>query len=408
MRRSVVAGSVFAGLLALSLGCIDADSEPVATGSTEQPILGGTAIARGQFPTVVAVVVGQGSLCTGTMVAPDLIVTAAHCVSPDVLGFASQESVTQQTNVVFDATDIYNGGGKLVRAAETIAHPDFTRPGQPDIGLVRLAERVTDRTPTPINLDPNAAPIGVEVTIVGYGLNELGNAGEGFFIKGQQSTSCAEYGVSDGMFLCFDQQAGLGKCSGDSGGPSFGKVGDVDALVGITSFGDQNCEYFGADFRVDAARPFLEQHAPELFCIADAICDETCGTGGKAADPDCAPACVTDTDCGDDSVCNAKEGVCEPAPFTPGGIGAQCGNGMPECASGLCATGSEGSFCTSICTTDAECPDGFECADAGNGTGACWVKSSGGGCQTGSGSSAPFGMIVLLGAVAFLARRRRA
>lgn len=405
MRRRVFAATtLLSTVLLASMGC--SPQEPVDTGSTEQSILGGNPVFSGQFPTVVAVVVGGGGLCTGTLVAPDIVITAAHCVSPTVSGLGSQEAVTANTQVVFDGTDIFKGGGTVVGARETIAHPAFTRPGQPDIGIIRLDQKM-DREFTPINLDPSAAPVGISVTIVGYGINDSGQSGTGFFLEGNTSVGCAQYGVDDKLFLCFNQEAGNGKCNGDSGGPSFGAVGGTNALVGITSFGDQNCEFFGADFRVDAARPFLEENAPELFCAADNLCDETCGKNGKAADPDCAPACIVDADCGDDSVCNAAEGgICEPAPFTPGGIGAECGEGMAECASGLCATGSDGSFCTANCTSNDECPDGFECTQVEGGGGACWAVEDSG-CQTSAGSARLSGMLLLLAMFGLIRRRRR-
>jgi len=386
----------------LALGCADANhDDPV--GSATQTILNGDAIAVGQFPTVVAVVVGQGGLCTGTLVAPDVVVTAAHCLSPAVLGYSNQAEVTQLTQVVFDSTNVFSGQGRAIRAVETLPIPTFTRPGQPDVGIVRLAESVTDRTPTPVNTDPSVIAVGTEVTMVGYGLTEDGQSGAGFFLKGRESTACSSYGVSDQMFMCFSQTAGLGKCSGDSGGPSFGMVDGVETLIGITSFGDQNCEFFGADFRVDAGRAFLEANVPEIFCIDDGLCDAACGQGGRAADPDCAPACIVDNDCEGDNYCTA-DGACEPSPFSPGGLGAECGEGLPACVNGQCASGGDGSLCTTTCASSDECPDGFKCNQVSGGGGACWPKDDGG-CRAGS-SPTPFGAgaLFLLG---FLALRRR-
>jgi trypsin len=283
-------GTMAFGAIAAAAGC-DGD---LGTAATEAEILGGTVATTGQYPTVVAIVVagGQRGLCTGTLVAPDLVLTAAHCVSPATLGYDSQEELTAETQVIVGRLDLRRSGGRIIDAEKTIPLPTFAGPSDADIGLIRLPGRITDITPSPINLDPAAAPIGVEVAMVGYGLTsseDQSSAGTEMVLARKPSISCASQqgsGASDATFLCFSQTDGTGKCSGDSGGPSFADIGGRPTVVGVTSYGDQFCEYFGADMRVDAAQAFLQEHAPELICIDDGTCNEDC-EGGVTADPDC-------------------------------------------------------------------------------------------------------------------------
>src|SRR5262245_21923902 len=96
------------GVLALSfIGC---QNNPPVINRARQPILGGTQITVGEFPSVVAIFFGNfSSLCTGELIAPDKVLTAAHCV--DVKLAQSEGSTVQSLSdvaagavVAFDLT----------------------------------------------------------------------------------------------------------------------------------------------------------------------------------------------------------------------------------------------------------------------------------------------------------------
>ncbi|HTM22006.1 MAG TPA: trypsin-like serine protease [Kofleriaceae bacterium] len=372
-----------------------------SVGTDQATILGGTAASVGQYPTVVAVV--NNGLCSGTLIDKDWVLTAAHCVDPQVVGFSSQEQVTANTAVLLDTVNVFANSGRQIRAADTIPNPGFSinALGDDDIALVKLSSSVTDRDPTPINRIAGDAPPGILVDQVGFGMTDTSDqnsAGQLYALLDKASRSCSQFEGSNANLLCYGQTDGTGKCEGDSGGPSFITVDGVERVAGVTSFGDQNCTQFGADTRVDAETAFLFEHVPALQCQADGICNQTC-TGTLPVDPDC-PVCDSDDDCGTDMVC--QSGQCTPAPFTPGGLGSECATST-DCDSGLCAVQGEDSQCTDTCTPGGnECPDGFDCLDAG----VCWGAQGGGGCRTTRGHGAPV-MITALGLLLVLARRRR-
>jgi snapalysin len=353
MRRPPRA-SVSACLAAAALAGAAA---PAPASADPAPIVGGTAVVVGDYPEVVALTVGTG-ICTGTLIDPSWVVTAAHCLTPSAVGLASQEAVTRSIRVHLGTVNLDLSQGDVRAASFTIPKPGFSLDslGHDDIGLVKLAQPVTDVAPAPVNFDRARAPIGTVVTMVGFGATATGGAGTigiEYALADRASTSCAPYGVSDGDLLCFSQTDGLGKCRGDSGGPSFAQLDGRRALVGVTSFGDPDCIKLSADTRTDVERPFLASNL-----------------AGCAGDEDCP-----------DGIC--FDGRCIAPPFSPAGIGTTCTTSA-QCDSGICGEGPDGKRCIEICTLGgAACPDGFGCLRQAGASGSCWPDDAGGCCDAG-------------------------
>lgn len=351
------------------------------------PIIGGTSTKVDQYPSVVALVVAS-NLCTGTLISSKWILTAAHCVDPAVLGLASQDEVTQNLRIHFHTVDVLSDPGVVVLARASFKDPDFQKSklGSHDMGLIELEDEVLDIVPSPINLDAKSAPAGVKVTTVGYGAQSGGagaDVGVELELVDRASVSCPSLGIgSDANLLCFSSANNMGTCQGDSGGPSFATIDGKLTVVGVTSFGDEDCAKFGASTRVDIEQPFLVTYVPELI------------------------GCLEDDDCPRDRACFHHN--CIAAPFSTGGIGAVCET-ADACESAVCAESSQdGKRCSITCSVSADdsCPSGFECLKAQGDVGACWPSDSAGCCDSG-GRSGPAAIAIGLLTLVVARRRRR-
>lgn len=211
-----------------------------------QPIVGGEPTASGEFDGVVAIQAGTG-LCTGTVVAPRLILTAAHCIA----------DLPENERVIVHFGPTIDDGH--VDAESWAAHPQFCRECKEDIfdyAYVTLGSDfvVPDGYTVPI-IDQDewdqAMNPGKEVLLVGYG--DDGDASSfqgGIGVKREVATTVVR--ISKGGLEFYAGGHQMDSCAGDSGGPAFVRVGGgALRLAGITSRGSNPCGdggYYGAPY----------------------------------------------------------------------------------------------------------------------------------------------------------------
>lgn len=181
--------------------------------------------------------------CTGTVVAPRVVLTAAHCLSD----LKSPEGI--QFFLGADANHVDQG--RTIDVTELHVHPDYGSTDNADIAVAILGEdagvdAVAVNTQT---LGEDA--IGRNITLVGYG----------FVIQDQEGGEKRKVeipisGVSD--FFIDYETPGKNTCQGDSGGPAM--VWDPDGtayVLGVTSYGDAECAVDGHNTRSDVFADFV-------------------------------------------------------------------------------------------------------------------------------------------------------
>jgi len=226
-------------------------------------IVGGSPASPGEFPFMVS---WHYSLtrypdCGGSLVAPNLVLTAAHCGS--IPGGVRVGSIS--------ARGLYNGMGAEASVIRKIRHPQYNDLTVANDFMLLQLDRDIDTSiykPVNLNFNSNLPSTSEMLTVAGFGTLSTDGNQPNYLRKvnvpvvSYQTCSNQYSDLNNNLHLCAGYQQGKkDSCQGDSGGPLFKKINGEFTQFGVVSYG-YGCalpDYSGVYARISGVETWMKK-----------------------------------------------------------------------------------------------------------------------------------------------------